>query len=421
MKAHPGCRAILWLMSVALSAHLLQAGEWPQWRGPSRDGRAAPDEPAVNRLPAELKPVWKITIGGGFSSPIVAGGKVIYLDAQGGKEVVHAVEAATGRELWRHELAEAFGDEWGTGPRSTPFAENGLVFVQSCNGEFRCLALEDGKERWRTNFAGFGVKFLGSKAQEGTASRRGNSGSGVADATRVFVPVGSTNNATVVAFEKETGRVLWSALEDEAAYSSLVIGRLGGIDQVVAFTAEALAGLDRGSGRLLWRVPLRTDAKRHAATPVLVGDVVVVNSQTIGLVATRIVRDGDQLKAVPAWVNRPLKINLSTPVLADGYLYSLGCNKDYVCVDAATGALQWSQPGFGRGRKDYCASILVGKRLLVLAEDGQLTLLSANPRQYEELGRLQVCGSTWCHPALADGRLYVRDERELKCLVLSGQ
>jgi outer membrane protein assembly factor BamB len=421
MKAHSGHRAILWLASAVLLAPSLQAGDWPQWRGPGRDGRAAPEEPAVSRLPAELKPAWKIAIGGGFSSPIVAGGKVIYLDAQGGRELVHAVEAGTGRELWRHDLAEAFGDEWGTGPRSTPFAEGELLFVQSCNGEFRCLALADGQERWRTNFEGFGVKFLGSKAREGTASRRGNNGSGVADATRVFLPVGSTNHATVVAFEKATGRMLWRALQDEAAYSSLVLGRLAGVEQVVAFTAEALAGLDRQSGRLLWRVPLRTDAKRHAATPVLVGEVVVVNSQTIGMVATRIVRDGDQLKATPAWANRPLKINLATPVLADGYLYTLGCNKDYVCVDASTGILQWSQPGFGRGRKDYCASILAEKNLLVLAEDGQLVLLSANPRKYEELGRLQVCGSTWCHPALANGRLYVRDERELKCLDLSGQ
>jgi outer membrane protein assembly factor BamB len=405
----------------ALAASAAQGGDWPQWRGPKRDGLAAPGETPVRRLPAELKPVWQRAIGPGFSSPIVTGGKVIYLDAQGGKEVAHALDPRDGGELWRHELAPAFGDEWGQGPRSTPFADGELLFVQSCTGEFRCLSLRTGALQWRTNFQDFGVTFLGNKALEGTAARRGNNGSGVAEGGRVFVPVGSAKGATVVAFDRSTGRELWRAMQDEAAYSSLVVGTLGGVRQVVAFTAEALVGLDAGDGRLLWRVAFRTAAKRHAATPVLVGDLVLVNSQTIGLVATRISRESGQFKATEAWANRPLKINIATPVLVDGHLYSAGCNKDYVCVEAGTGAVKWSQAGFGRGRKDYCATIAVGDTLLVQVEDGQLVLMSATPQRYTELGRLQVCGSTWCHPAFAQSRLYVRDERALKCLDLSGQ
>ena len=336
------------------------------------------------------------------------------------KEVVHAFEAASGRELWQHELAGAAGDEWGIGPRSTPFADGGLLFVQSCNGEFRCLSLDDGRALWRTNFADYGVRFLGGKANDGTASRRGNNGSGVADEERVYVPVGSTNGAGVVAFEKQTGREVWRALNDEAAYSSLVVASPAGVRQVIAFTAEALAGLDRRTGRMLWRVPFKTAAKRHAATPVVVGDLVLVNSQTIGLVATRLTRDGDSIQATEAWANKDLKINLSTPVLVDGHLYSQGCNKDFVCVEAATGKLKWSQPGFGRGFKDYCPVIALDRNLLVQTEAGQLVLLEADPARCRELGRLQVCGSTWSHMALANGRLYVRDERELKCLDLGG-
>ncbi len=204
----------LWL---GLGLAAAQAGDWPQWRGPARDGHAAPGEAPVRKLPAELKPLWKLQTGPGFSSPIVTGGRVVFLDAQNGQEVVHAFEAASGRELWHHELAEVAGDEWGIGPRSTPVAEGDLLFVQSCNGEFQCLASADGRLRWRTNFADFGVKFLGGKANEGTASRRGNNGSGVTDEERVFVPVGSTKGAGVVAFDKRTGRELWRALSDEAA------------------------------------------------------------------------------------------------------------------------------------------------------------------------------------------------------------
>jgi outer membrane protein assembly factor BamB len=407
-----------WHCALAAAGATALAGEWPQWRGPARDGHASVGASAVVRLSSGTSPVWKLSIGPGFSSPIVAAGKLIYLDAQAGREVVHAADAVTGRELWKQDLAEAFGDEWGTGPRSTPFADGDHLFVQSCNGEFRCLALADGRTLWGTNFAGFGITFLGSKAREGTASRRGNNGSGVCDSERVYVPVGSTNGATVVAFDKRTGRVLWRAMNEEAAYSSLMLGAPGGVEQVVALAGDSLAGLDRRTGQVLWRVPFRTAAKRHAATPVMVGDLVVVNSHSFGMVATRITRDGDRLKAVEAWANRALKINLSTPVLVAGHLYGQGANKDYVCVDATTGQLKWSQPGYGRGTKDNCSTIAVGQNLLVLCEDGQLALIKADPQKHVELARVQACGSTWSHPAYADGRLYTRDERELKCFEL---
>ncbi|MCX6905702.1 MAG: PQQ-like beta-propeller repeat protein, partial [Verrucomicrobia bacterium] len=362
--------AWLGLLLLCLSLPMgARAADWPQWRGPERNGHTAPGEKAVKTLPAQLKPVWKLAIGTGFSSPIVAGAKMIYLDAQNDHEVVHTVDTATGRELWQHELAAVFGDEWGSGPRSTPFADGDLLFAQSCNGEFRCLSLADGKLRWRTNFEDFGVKFLGGKAKEGTASRRGNNGSGVADQQRVYVPVGGKPGAAIVAFDKRTGQEAWRALDDESAYSSFVLATLAGVPQLVAFTADALVGLERATGRLLWRVPFHTDAKRHAATPVIVGDLVIVNSQTIGLVATRVIKEGVGCRASEAWANRALKINLSTPVPVDGFLYSQGCNHDYVCVEAATGKLIWSAPGFGKSNKDYCSTILVGRNLLVLAEE----------------------------------------------------
>jgi outer membrane protein assembly factor BamB len=235
----------------------------------------------------------------------------------------------------------------------------------------------------------------------------------------VFVPVGSSNGATVVAFDKRSGKELWRSLNDETAYSSLMVANLAGVKQCIAFTADALAGLEARTGKVLWRLPLRTAAKRHAATPVIVGtDLVVVNSHSLGVTAVRITRDGDRFKASEAWANRTLKINLSTPVLANGHLFCQGANKDYVCMDAATGMLKWTKPGFGSGTKDYCSSILAGNNLLVLTEGGQLVLLSASPEKYNELGRLQVCGNTWSHMALANGKLYVRDGRALLCLDL---
>ncbi len=409
-----------WITFVLLAcATSLTAGDWPQWRGPNRTGHAA-DGPALATLPKDAKPVWKLSIGTGFSSPILAGNKLVYLDEQNGKEVAHAVDPATGKEIWHAEFSDSFGDNWGSGPRSTPFIDGDRVYMQSCSGEFSCLNLADGKLLWKTSYEkDFGVKFLGSKSQEGTATRRGNNGCGVISGDRLVLPVGSTKGASLVCFDKMTGKVLWKAGNDEAAYSSFIVATLAGVQQVVAFTAEALLGADLATGKILWRVPLRTGAKRHAATPLIIGDTVIVNSQTIGMLCFKISSENGELKAAPAWTNKDLRINLSTAVLVGDYLYCQGPRKDYVCVEAKTGALKWSRPGFGQGEKDNSSTIVAGNKLLVLTENGTLVLLEPNPAQCTEVARLQVCGNTWAFPAYADGRIYVRDSRQLQCLDLT--
>ena len=150
------------------------------------------------------------------------------------------------------------------------------------------------------------------------------------------------------------------------------------------------------------------------------GDFVTVNSHTFGLACFQISRDSGGLKATEAWVNKKLKINLATPVLAENHLYVVGENKDYVCVDAHTGEIRWSHPGYGRGREDNASTVLVGSHLLVLTHEGQLSLLAADPAHYVELGRLQVCGNTWSYPAYADGQLFVRDKQgSLVCFKLA--
>jgi outer membrane protein assembly factor BamB len=325
-------------------------------------------------------------------------------------------DARTGAEIWSTAIGAVYRDEWGAGPRSTPVIDGDRVFVQSCKGEFRCLNRANGNVLWGVSFQkDFGVKFLGSKADEGTAARRGNNGSPLVDGDSVLVPVGSTNGATLVCFDKYNGKIEWQAGHDEAAYSSPVVATLAGVKQVVAFTADALMGVERKHGTILWRVPFRTFAKRHAATPVIWGDTVIVNSQTIGLVGTKIVGQGGALQAVPLWANEGLKINLSTPVRVGDYLYDQGPRQTYICADARTGETKWQAPGFGGHGTENSSTIVVGKNLLVLTDVGELVLIAARSDQYTELSRVQVCGKNWNFPAFADGRLYVRDARELIC------
>jgi outer membrane protein assembly factor BamB len=402
-----------WILVLFSTTLFATASDWPQWLGPTRNAHVGANEKTLTNLSSESKIIWKIKIGGGFSSPIVVGDKVVFFDENGEKEIVHQLDAKTGKEIWQTPIAKVYSDEWGAGPRSTPFINSNRVYAQSCNGEFRCLNFADGTILWGTSFEkDFGVKFLGSKANEGTASRRGNNGSGILDGDSVVVPVGCTNGASLVCFDKRSGKILWKSGTDEAAYSSLQIATLAGVKQVIAFMADALMSVDFQNGKQLWRIPLKTNAKRHAATPVIFGDSVIVNSHTIGLVCEKISRDGDRLNAEQLWANRNLKINLSTPVLVGNFLYSQGPDKNFVCVDAKTGALKWEQPGFG---KQNSSTIALGDKLLVLMDDGQLVLISANSEKYSELGRAQVCGKNWNFPAYSNGKLYIRDTHELIC------
>ncbi len=408
MKVH----LILQILAVG-SAITTFAADWPQWRGPQRDGLSTGLPVHLPKDGSQMLPKWKVPIGTGFSSPIVSGGRVYFLDDQGGQETVHCLEAKSGKQIWRKEYAETFGDEWGKGPRSTPFIDGDRLYLQSCRGEFQCLEAATGKKIWALDFEkDFGVTFLGMKSQEGTARRRGNNGTAVIAGELVVIQVGKANGATLVACDKKTGLVRWQAGQDEAAYSSLVSTVLAGTPVVLALTATQLLVVDLKDGRVLANPTLRTHANRHVATPLVVGDTVFVNSHTFGVVAFSAVKTGADFQLTQKWSNPECKINLASLVSVNGALYAQGPLQNYVCLDIATGRQLWSLPGFG---KEYSATIGIGETLLVLTDQGEMISLIANPERPKELTRWQICGKQWNHPALADGRIFIRDQRELAC------
>ena len=395
----------------------VDAGDWAQWRGPNRDGHAGPGEKLPDKLPADFSPTWKIPSGGGFSSPVVAGDKVVYMGGDGMQEVAHCVDAKTGKELWNQPIADQYVDEWGTGTRATPIIDGSRAYVTACNGEFRCLDLNSGKVIWQTSFdKDWGVKFLGSKAREGTASRRGNNGSPVIDGKVLYLPVGA-KGASIVAFDKESGKVIWKSGDDEAAYSSLMVEDLAGVRQVIALNADALVGVRQTDGKQLWRIPLVTNAKRHACTPVIFGDNIVVASHTFGMISYVVSKNAEEVSAKEAWRNKDMKVNLATPVLVGGFLYSHGPSKNFVCVDASNGQTKWTQAGFG---EQVSHTVAFGDKLAVVTDAGELIVIKANPEKYQELSRAQVCGKSWVYPAAANGKLYVRDTKELACYPIAG-
>ncbi len=411
-----GWFALLVMISSAL------AGDWPQWRGPERTGHVPAGERIPTTLPADPKIPWRIKIGNGLASPVVAGGKVFYLDNQGGTETLHALDVANAKELWHADIGDVFEDPQSpAGPRCTPLVDGGRVYAQSCRGELKCLKVADGKQLWHINYTkDFSAVIIGEKGTSVGAARHGNNGSPVIDGDKLFASVGGTNGDAIVCFHKSTGVVIWKSQNDQAAYSAPIVATIHGVRQLVDFTVDGLIGLDVRDGKLLWRVPLKTSAGRHVTTPVFMGDMVMVASHEIGLVGVKLSRNGGDWQATKAWVKKESAINFSSPVIVGNYLYGLGPAKNIICVDVKTGAQMWSKEGYiaGAASNAHAGFIVMDKNILALTDGGQLVLFAVDPKEFKEISNVQVCGRTWCNPAYVDGKLFLRDGRELFCVNL---
>jgi outer membrane protein assembly factor BamB len=405
-----------------LTLQAANAADWPQWRGPERNGHVPAGSATLKTLPVEPKVVWRVKVGDGLASPVVAGGTVFHLDNQGGKETLHALEAESGKARWSVPLDDAFKDSQSTpGPRCTPLVNDGRVYVQSCRGVLHCLDAKDGKQLWRVNYVtDLGAVFIGEKGQAAGATRHGYNGSPLIDGPNLIACAGGTNGASVVCLDKKTGRVVWKSQSDTASYAPPILATLAGRSQVVAFTVEGLIGLEPGNGKLLWRVPFKTTFGRHVTTPVVAGEMVAVSSHEFGIVGVRVRRDGGGFAASVAWTNKPAAINFASPVVDGKHLYGVGPAKNVVCVDMNTGELAWSKEGYftSAAGKSHGAFLVLGRSLLLLTDGGQLIHLAADPSGCRELGRAQVSGFNWCNPAWAGGRLYLRDAKDLICIGL---
>lgn len=402
------------------------AADWPGWRGSARDGHAAPGTALPQSLPSGPRRVWALEIGDGHAPPVVAGDRVFYLDAQEGKEVAHAIDRTTGRELWQAPLDDGFKNgQTKPGPRAAPLVDGDRVYVQSCLGELRCLAVADGRLLWRVNFTKeFHSEVPAEKGLNKGAQRHGFTAAPWVDGDRLIALVGDTHGAGVVCFDKFTGKVLWQSQNDRAANAAPITARIGGSEpkQVLAFTVEGLMGLNLETGDLLWRIPLTTTHGRHVTTPIIDGNLVMVASKENSLMGVELTPElgTAKWKAAIKWQTQDHLVNFSSPVAVGGYVYGLGPDKNLFCVETKTGKPMWSEEGFTLkpAENAHLAIIVLGENLLILTETGELVLVAADPKEFKELGRAQVCRGNWCNPAYADGKLFLRDDRELICVDL---
>ena len=374
---------------------------WPDFRGPARDGRSV--ETILTDWPAAgLRQLWKQPVGLGYASFVVAGGRAFTIEQRRRQEVVAAYEVETGRELWTNswdgEFVETMG---GDGPRATPTYHDGRLYALGALGEFRCLDAATGTVVWRRNIL-----------DDNGASNLdwGMSASPLIVDDKVIVLPGGSGGRSVAAYAKATGDVIWRALDDRQAYVSPMLVTLAGVRQVLIVSATRAAALDPAAGSLLWEYPWPTGQGINVAQPVLLGSDRVFLSASYGQGAAvfEVYRDGGRLTTRTIWENSRMKNKFTSSLLHEGYLYGLD-EAILACVDAATGELKWKG-----GRYGYGQPIIAGDHLIVLTESGDVVLVKATPDRHDEVARFSAIeGKTWNHPVLANGRLLVRNLREM--------
>lgn len=379
---------------LAAGAH---AEDWPQWRGPQRDGISAESIPVWNQPPPV---VWEFPVGEGHSSVIVAEGRVFSMYKVENDEVVLCLDAKSGKELWSFRYRAPFTNAFGNGPRSTPTWHAGKLFTLGATGDLYCLDAKTGTVVWNLNLLG---RFDASNLFFGTST------SPLVVEDLLLVMAGGMG-AGVVAFESATGHVRWTSQDDRASYASPILFRGAADPQAIFLTQQGLLALRPVDGKALWRLPLVTFNDENSCTPLAVGDLVVGTSVSYGSVAMRV--QGET--ADQAWKSRDFSSYFSTPVAMGSEIYAVtGTPATLKCIDATTGAELWSHGPVGL----LYASLLVAKdKLLLQTDTGLLLLVEPNREGYKLLCKAQGCGPGWNHPALADGHLYLRDKAGIKCL-----
>jgi outer membrane protein assembly factor BamB len=397
------CLALLLLPAVAC------AGDWPQWLGPNRDGTSSE---TVAPWKGDLKVLWKKSVDEGNSSPVIAGG-LLYLHTkvkEKDAEQLQAFDAKTGDLKWTQTYEKTpFQPKFGVGPRATPTVDGGKVFTLGNTGVLAAWDAATGKPLWK-------IETLKNPKADNLGF--GVSASPLIVGNLVVVQGGNSKSPGVRAYEKDTGKEVWIAGKDPASYAAPV--KLG--NEIVVLTGANLTGISE-KGEVRWAVPFRDLLNESSTTPIRANELIIASSVTAGAIAVK-VSDG---QATQVWKKPSLTCYFSTPVainpeylyLVTGALSFSDMSVTLRCVETKTGKEIWNQPKVGK----YHASLLkMGDGKLLMHQDsGELLLLAPNNSKFEPLAKTKICGSTWAHPAIADGKIYVRDDHDLICLSLTGE
>lgn len=403
--------ALAIVATVTGSSAALIAQDWPQILGPGRNGIYT-GPPIVASFPRTGPPLlWKRDVGAGFAGPAVVAGKLVLFHRVNNRETVEAMDAATGKTTWTFDYPTSYRDDFGfdEGPRAVPVIVGGRVFTHGADGWLHGLEFATGKKLWAVDTRRV---FDAPKGYFGVAT------SPLVDGDRVMVNVGGKTGG-IVAFDVASGKTLWTSTSDEASYSAPVIADIAGQHTAVFFTRTGLVAIDPANGnvRYQYRWRARMAASVNAAAPIVVKDQIFLSaSYGTGAVLLQVANNAVK----PVWSgDESMSNHYSTSVYKDGYLYGFEGRQEFGqrlrCVELATGKVMWDVEGFGAG-----SLLIAGESLVITRESGELALAPASPKAFRFSSRAQLLpGVVRAYPALADGRYFVRNERQLSAFDLT--
>ncbi|MXX76937.1 MAG: PQQ-binding-like beta-propeller repeat protein [Holophagales bacterium] len=376
-------------------------GSWPYYRGVHMDGRYP--QPINTAWPNEGPPeLWRIPVGGGYASFVVGDGLAYTIEQRREQEVVAAYDLQTGVERWNASWDARFEESMGgDGPRATPALYEGTLVALGATGELQALDAASGASIWRTNV----LKDSGAaNLTWGMAASPA-----ILDGAVLTAPGGP--NGAVIAYELETGAIRWRALDAQGAYTAPTVFTLDDLSQIVLIGADQVVGLATDGSETYWSTPWATMNGINAAQPLQVAPNRIFVSSGYGHGAAVLEVDAapeaNTASVKEIWFNNRMKNTFSTSVFHDGYVYGLD-NGILACVDAETGDRMWKGGRYGHGQL-----LLASGHLLITTERGQLVLVRATPESHQEVAALPaVSGRTWNNPAIAEGILLVRNDRE---------
>ncbi|HVF89747.1 MAG TPA: PQQ-binding-like beta-propeller repeat protein [Blastocatellia bacterium] len=381
---------------------------WTDFRGPGRAGLYPGNNIRTDWPSGGLPEMWRQPVGGGYSSFVIGDGLAFTIEQRRKQEVVAAYAIQTGREVWTHgwdaEFVESMG---GDGPRATPTLDENRVYALGAKGDLRCLQAKTGKLIWSRNI------LSDNQAQN---LEWGMAASPLIVDDKVIVCPGGTSGKSVVAYKKMSGEPVWKALDDQASYTSPMLVTLGGVRQILVVSARRLFGLTPDNGTLLWEHPWSNSYSINCSQPIVVADnrVFISAGYGKGAAVVELSRAGNGFTARAVWENNTMKNKFNPSVYHEGYIYGLD-EGILTCVDVSSGERKWKG-----GRYGYGQVLLASGHLIITTDSGELVLVKATPEKHIELAKFQaVEGKTWNYPAIADGRLLVRNGSEMVCYNLA--
>jgi outer membrane protein assembly factor BamB len=379
------------------------AVDWPQWRGPQRNGLTT-ETGLLSQWPGEGPPrLWSVsTVGGGYGSVAVSGDRIFVQGSSGQQSVLHVLSRGDGKGLWSKPIGQAGSNDMGSGPRGTPTVDGDRVYVLTEGGDLACLRVQDGTPVWQRNILkDFRASNIGWLISE----------SPLVDGKLLIVSPGG-RNAGMVALDKMTGTTVWTSdLSDQAGYASAIAADVQGVRTIMTLTSEAGVGVRAADGKLMWKYPKVANGTANITTPVFNDDKVFFTSAyDTGGALLGLTNQGGQVQAKEIYFTRNMMNHHGGVVLVDGYLYGFH-NSMLTCLEFATGKVMWRDRSVGKG-----SLVFADGHLYLQGENNLVGLAVATASGYREQGRFPIEDRgqpSWAHPVVSGGRLYIRNQATL--------